>query len=669
MPKTLFTDKKTLSRKTFNKVLSQEEDIRNFVDSLTEHAKYVNKERQNYKRDKQSRRLDAFARLLVADEICSAVSFDGEKLVIASNNNKHSKDLIEAKQETYVKAGSTKSEITIFHNINITIKLFGDKDREIQLSAKGKEIKCRFVKTLEGSEEIFEIINDDDLKVKVQFDLSSYNIVFLPNISMPIKLNKKFSLHTSFNNQALEKDQLIDGNTVNFFNSNIPLDPLTRRAKKLTEYLAIHTAYSRHKKLIDGFKEFHKKHPEKATVSAEIIKNEFDKKKELFDKYIKMSDHKRYELLKDSLVYEAGHLYGIKIFNDKDKEQNRYNTSDYKNSKKKTFDDFISLINNNFNEFKKDKIGRISQIVDDWIAKLTDEITKGTVDAPEYIKKDLNKFFKISRRYFIDLEKLKQFIEEDVEKEGALSKIWGDDWDHSKVKHSFKIIDEADNDTHAELKLLLYYLNKKEKNIPYIATSILCCGMCNLVMDAFNINVSGTHANIYPWHLDKEFKDKLKDILPHEIYNRFLEILCSKNQIITTDGQKHIKSDVLYQMIETLAYNIPGQEANHQPADDSDDEGYAPIERPRYLQEIIFNKIESELCSQINQQNDKQCYTFKFDKKHFNSKNLSQYFKSKIDSFNEIETNNDTFIIRLDKEMFDNLNLHNSSKNLNIPAL
>lgn len=96
------------------------------------------------------------------------------------------------------------------------------------------------------------------------------------------------------------------------------------------------------------------------------------------------------------------------------------------------------------------------------------------------------------------------------------------------------------------------------KIIPdYIATSLLCCAHCKLVMDSYgygNETISGTHARAYSkWVLPSIFKnntDFLKTFLGDELYEKYME-LTTKTTLF--NRKEVVKSELALRILENIA--------------------------------------------------------------------------------------------------------------------
>lgn len=517
----------------------------------------VNPVRQTNTRPEEYRRLDAMSRLLVGDETCAAVAFDGHNLLIATNENTHSKDRINIKINFLMKADRYATDqyqfypvIYISLNEAVPTRVLVDKpvtyyykkrdDSFTLTSDSPKTIDA----TLTPAQHLLPNFPDfpvgPHITVQQKIPLSKLIVVDGP---APIGVRYNFIKQdlASKPNQEIEHEGIF---------TSIPLNGLQRRAEVLVDHLA--------------------------TVSLFALNEDRMSESDL-QKYSSVADHTRQRVLMNSLSWEASTWY-----------KDAFHPRGYIDSRKVGIDKFLEVLNDDFSLYKAQYFqdqGKVA-LVRGWFEQVVLKIHSGNIEAPEYIKQNIPQFIEKAERYFIDLAKLEDFFKDEIKDHSPLAELFLNQGGPSTVKSCIKIIDDLEDGVHAEIRVLDYLL-KNELHVDYISTSFLCCAHCKLFMDAHGVkNISGGHAKAYAkWILPTKFIENenfLKAFLGDVLYSQF-EALKHSLTIIPFNNQQTTKSELALKIVQGIAslnplsLNVLGvtQLWSDKPlsADESDDEG------------------------------------------------------------------------------------------------
>lgn len=445
-------------------------------------------------RSEFDRRLDAMARLLVGDETCAAVAFDGQEMQIATNKNSHANNRIKIHVKGLIKEDPCAVDnyqifpvLYLSYNDTTATRFVSSQYSTYYYSKKYNALKLDADSTnkikisLTPQEHMIPFIGDMDM---------GFPTVFNKTIPLTIQMHKDMKNHLS-----LHKEQEWD-TPVRF---DTPYNALQRRAEQLL------------------------KHMSKVAILARVVSDSDPD----YSKYIKLLDESTQTILMNSLCWEAAAWY---------KEYNTF-PSQYVDSNKSKLDNLIKALNEDFQKFRASNAGikGTVKLVEYWLTSVVSKISSGEIESPDYVKQNVGKhngidsFLAKAERYFIDVTKLNNFIARESQDNSALAMWLLQYWSPGLEGYgnSVRIVDSLADKVHSELRILYDYL-LRNKVPDYIATSILCCAHCKLLMDGFDIeSISGTHARAYgEWFLPhEEFiavdPGFLQKFLGEELYARY----------------------------------------------------------------------------------------------------------------------------------------------------
>lgn len=486
------------------------------------------------------------ARLLVGDETCAAVAFDGNNLLIATNENTHSEDFIRMRIHLMVKGDRyATNQYEVYPVVYIS-----SSDMIPTRVLVDKSVKYFYSK----KHQCLQLTNDSPQKINAILTPAQHLLPSIPDVDVGYHITVKEQIpFTKDQYRDMEQDLSRFG-SIEFptlFNNRVPLNALHRRAEIIVDHLA--------------------------TVSLIEFKGDEMTESDL-QKYVSITDNNRKNVLINSLSWEASTWY-----------RKAYNPREPICPEKAGIDKFIKILNDDFSEYYRahqynEGKGQTS-IVKDWFKLAMHKIKSQEIQAPEFVQNNISKFEKNAEQYFIDLAKLEEFFKHEIQIGSSLAELFLNEGGPLEDKSFIKILDELENGVHAEIRILDYLLQHKIP-IEYIATSYLCCAHCKLFMDSREIeNISGGHAKAYAqWILPSKFtKDDnlMKIFLGDELYHQLDSL---RDKVITMPHNNGVttKSEIALQIIQNIAsLNEPSLEAlgldriwNNESllADESDDE-------------------------------------------------------------------------------------------------
>lgn len=531
----------------FNDNKIKDQELAEFTKLFYHRLADVNTKRDSFPRVQEDRRLDAIARLLVGDETCAAVSFDEATLLIATNKNSHSKDVVKFKINFLIKEDKYAVNqyqfypvIYISLNEMVPTRVLIDNpatyyyrkrdDSFILTSASPKEIDATLSPTQHLLPHFPAIPIGPHIKPAQNIPLHTLVIV-----NRPLKQNE-LSLRLQFIKEDICKkgEVELEGLTV-----PIPQNSLQRRAELLAQHIIKIITITHMEKNLEELR-------------VQQCKSNIDDYRATF--------------LMNSLTWEA-----IKWYPKHVESLDRNHLS----NKTVEIQDFIQKINQSFNNFKSINASlKNVTLIESWLDQLIIDIKEDKIEIPDFIKHNIEKF-KI-KQYFIDLIKVEEYFKAEALKNNSelvkafikqsklFAKTFAEEGTMSIDQSFIKIIDNHEDGVHCEIRILCYYL--QQGKIPkYIATSLLCCAHCKLVMDYFKIEIidtdenschfiSGTHAKAYSkWVLPSFFKDNdeyLKSFLGDSLYESFKQL---KNINTEFGGKTVSKADLALKIIENIA--------------------------------------------------------------------------------------------------------------------
>lgn len=505
--------------RTGSKIIDQE--LSDFTRSFYHRLAEANLKRETFEREQDNRRLDAMARLLVGDETCAAVAFDDHNLLIANNENTHSKDRINIKinviftpDKYAVDTYQVYPVVYLSYNDSLPTRFvskqpleyyYRKRDNSLQLS---RDSSTDLVINLTPAEHLIPFLSDFPVGIK---GVCSQSIPF-PNLQH----YEGFKNEVNTLNEGVNGGKGVESDTK--FNFSTAENALQRRAEVLVDHLA--------------------------TVSLFAL-NEDQMSESDLQKYSSVADHTRQRVLMNSLSWEASIWY-----------KDAFHPRGYIDSRKVGIDKFLEVLNNDFSLYKAQHFqdqGKVA-LVRGWFEQVALKVDSGDIEAPNYIKQNIPSFIKKAESYFIDLTKLEDFFKREILSDSPIASLFLNQGRPYTAKSCIKIIDDLEDGVHAEIRVLDYLL-KNKLHVNYIATSFLCCAHCKLFMDSYKIdNISGIHARAYDrWLLPEVFKtnqDFLRAFFGDELYAKFSNLTLIESRF---DHKIVTKSELAFKIVQGIA--------------------------------------------------------------------------------------------------------------------
>lgn len=488
------------------KFILQDRDLLNFARELYALLAGANPNRITNPRERENRRLDAFARLLVGDETCAAVAFDGDHILIATNKNIHEKLDASWSIDIHLVPGAYYQCLLCKPWLNISF------NNGPLIHIPSQEVFYRPFLPVSvypgGNTRILApVLRPDVDRVTFRIPPETHLIPNIPEIALPSVLSSEIPLGprgvTIISPGVISHTQ--------FRNMHTYLDPLRRRAEVILEHLSF-----------------------VARANALPLNSE------LRERALQAAEANRTRVLSQSLAWEAAewYMYQGDLRNYVDSERDNF---------KEQVDRFISQLCEDFSRFKKANhiVKATSSVVRAWWSTIIDRVEKDGISKPNFIRSvnEDKKFMDFAYRYFIDLEKLEAYIADDVKSQGRLTALLTQK-NPSELPMILPLTPgETEEDLHAEVRILLYLL-ENHKSIPYIATSMLCCCHCSLVMKQFGIKeISGRHGKMFAgWVLARKFienEEFLKRLFGERLYAEYCRLKTEHIRL-----PEHKRSDV-----------------------------------------------------------------------------------------------------------------------------
>lgn len=496
-----------LNRSQIMEGINSDETIKEFLREFYHRLYNLNHSRtvtdESY-RPVENRRLDAMARLLVGGETCAAVAFDGKNLLVSTNSNSHPSDRINVDVKLLLKKGSSPRN-----------KIDGQFVYYISYNNNAKTVRVL------GEDIAYNNINgwmipERDI-IKTSIPASLHMIPFLEGL--PIDISQK--LTTRFrcpDPHGLSLPEDVETDTPNKFNTLY--SPLKRRAEVLIDHMSLIAQAKQHEEL--KYTPSHKKKKSKRNKTKANNPNNFREKLKI------AIEQSRQRMLIQSLSWEA-----TKWFHDlTPSKQKKINFN--RETVSAEVNEFIEILNSKFEELRNSQTeGLLSSIrVTEWFTQMINDIKLNKIPSkiPDCIKLDPDLFMGRAWRYFIDLIKLEEFVRA-LDKENPLFEKLLEEKGPTVSKNLPKIVDDLKDGVHAEMRILWY---TREKKVPYIATSLLCCAHCGVMMHGCNVQeISGRHGRAYDkwWFAAEFFRDTrfLKAFLGEKLHTQFTNFSESLN--------------------------------------------------------------------------------------------------------------------------------------------
>ena len=502
------------------------EELRTFARDLYARVREFNPNREVYDRELIDRRFDALARLLVGDEVCASIAFNGDNLLISTNLDNHHTHHITYSINCVIKAGSLIETGYVMQ----PVLYFSHSGSQIRLGPiPGPLVHYHFDSSL-GM-----LRTNNNTNIRIVIDPADHLIPFLPAVDIGITavLNEIIPLPMTpviisgqqiflkiprfYETDVEEKTQFNDLSTA--------IDPLVRRAQVLVEHLSF-IALVRVREL-EGVDL-----PSIGKINDAIEKN-------------------RAKFLEQSLAWEAASWYNSKKkllnfrdLNDKATLENRLELSV-----------LLRFLSEDFYQYREAHYSdSISSLVRQWGLSVLDRIKTVEISIPKFMEEsgfDITRFLGRALRYFIDLEKIECFVRDDVEGNGALAIKLLKSEGPGKIKSLVKIVDGVlGGGIHTEIRLLCDILLSGKK-VSYIGISMLSCPMCKVALEtnkegAFTGTakaiISGIHASLFgKWPLGSLLVNKkfLKVFLGDQLYEQFEDL----GECIVKEGNKNVTYD------------------------------------------------------------------------------------------------------------------------------
>ncbi len=466
----------------------QDAELLDFARRLYTLLAQVNPDRQVYQRGREQQMLDALARLLVGDETCAAVAFDGEHLLIATNEDVHEKHESVWSVNMDVMFG-TKTSFIVRPQLNISF----NKNPSMRIPAEDISWDLFLRSDLDARGKILrtdQVIVSNVDRVVFTIPPERHNIPSLSlDITMPCTLNREIVMPVG--------TPIPIGTTLptQFHNIHTHLDPLERRVQTIINHFSFVI------------------HANDPSLDEAVRK-----------KGLQLAERGRENVLKQSLAWEAAKWYRYDYAKD---------IREYSDSKKRNFksqvDEFVSQLNRDFLCFKKEN--QITQttsfVVKQWWKTVVEKIKLGELHKPDFIQAN-DKFIKFAYRYFIDLENLEEYFIESFKSNGKLALLLAKESLFKDMELPI-ILDGDGQKLHAEMRIFLRSL-LTHKPLPYIATTKLTCCHCNLIAQLLGIKVNGRHGKIHIWKAEALIKELVKedDTLLRPIFGKELYDIYSR---------------------------------------------------------------------------------------------------------------------------------------------
>ncbi|MFI4938048.1 MAG: nucleic acid/nucleotide deaminase domain-containing protein [Candidatus Berkiellales bacterium] len=448
----------------------------NFVKEFFKKLKAVNPGRVESAVTREQEILDALARLLVGDEVCSAIAISGEELLVATNKDKHVDDNITYRATWKILKKYEKHDCVEWRlQFKYFIKHYKGEKFIKEYTKESSIVHCRYVRATQRCEVV----------------KGNHNVCFEQkwdhDIKFPYSDNVKIRITSTLNEQNFFEFLFINPFPLNTDHEFLPeksieLDPLKRRASVLLYNLS--------------------------AISRSILMPP-EKEKRVSDY---MEENKGWvQFLHDSLSFEMVRgPYKVHI--------DPYHPGPDPDPGMKAMREFYEWLVENYQQYKKAQGCRTSvQSVRQWFDGIVRNIQTPAVPAPQFIKDNPDPdFFIRFKMYFEDLVAVETFVRKDAMERGRLSAIVARE-NFFKRSVTLRLIDDTGHDdTHAEMRLLEYHLTRGREISDYYGITMLCCALCHFTMDNLKLVGSrGGHGGLYPrW--------RLIDVIHQEYLPRFL---------------------------------------------------------------------------------------------------------------------------------------------------
>lgn len=429
----------SLSTKQIRQILASpnNEPLLNFIRQFFINLKAANPDRKEHDHTEDDRVLDIMARLLVGDEVCAAVAFSGEQLLLATNKHNHFEDHVSLTKKIIILG--TEPPIDHLKQNKIMPMRFGVRyvgylqyNNESPVRAESNAVTFQWT----AAEQRYKKISGDS---KVIFSKASHNIPFIDaDISYTISEDRNFDININIGEEYSHANDM-----------PYELNPFRRRIAFLIDHLAFIA---------------------RAVLRPDLTQYALD--------HVWQG---RPRFLMNSLSYELAPLY-----------PNNIKPYEFSHNGMNQLSDFYEWLVKDYEKHKNvDSVTTWTQTVADTIQNID--------AAPAFIKTNPDTFIKIGLPYFLDLIRLEKYVEESARKKDKLAKILVQERLFKK-KVSPRVIGiptDVEN-LHAEMRLLEVHL-REQPNAPYFGITKLCCGFCTYAMQQFDVvEYRGSSATLWP---------------------------------------------------------------------------------------------------------------------------------------------------------------------------
>jgi hypothetical protein len=400
--------------------------------------------REIYPRDLLSKHFDCFARLIVGDGVCAAAGFDSDnnKLYIATNSNNHPNHRLSSYITMTLKQGSTDQNYLI--QLYVHYSLDNGKTKRIPVDEIILYRYDEISKLMIPSQEEVSVQIIADLNQILNYMHGDCKVIFKLATVIP-EIMPKF-------NGVLAQDLELPGK---YWKIERSIDnSFIRCTETLIKLLGLHAIVAEAE--------------QKGISSASI------------DMFRLESDEYRVSIFLNSIAIEATRWF-------------KKNIKPQEYGGLQEFCLFLEELNKDFIDYKN--VHLLTQIssysVESWLREYFNKVEHDILSCPHYVTKEKEFFIKAVGRYFSDIEILESFVKNEARITGNKFMEFLKSQAQPGVKvDGLVIVNTLENNVHAEMRILWYILTDAA-NIPYIATSLLCCAHCNLAMTTHNIKVSG----------------------------------------------------------------------------------------------------------------------------------------------------------------------------------
>lgn len=524
----------------------KDEEVINFARKYYALLEKANPERQSFERTKEEKALEALARLTVGDETCAAIGFDGESILVATNNTGHNNIIVDWTVSLEIQPGAyyrcyrgrpcleirfgDREKISLRHPNLVYLLPF--QSRQVLSSVAiilGKKV---FIPHVLKSGRV-ESLNNDDYEICQELEFTvlpeQHRVPELPHVSVKVNLQQNIPLEDYHEIAVHTLPHAVISNTP-FKELKTSIDSLHRRVEVIVEHLSF-------------------------VAKAHSCPDRLLKKKA-----VQLAEENRFRVLINSLVWEIVEWYEQAILSKEAKaDSGRGKVSQAKKEKlaeHPNLHELLKQLNEHFNSFKEFEkvVTTTSKLVNSWSKKVSKLIRKGHPPfdkVPDYIKQNIDKFIERMKKYFQDIEILEEFVRRDVDKKGRFSTVIAAALPTTQ-KEMIKVIDDLEQGIHAESRLLWYSRQSGNKTLEFIAISKYSCPHCGLLFYQCGQRIPGVHAKIFPkWPLSNAFgRNFLEKLFGEELYAIYQKLLVSPTK--GADGKRTSKGMLVLSVIQSL---------------------------------------------------------------------------------------------------------------------